>query len=413
MKSIFWKLGLICLIFVTSINNAGAQIKETGKEAADILRETMKAIGNLTAVEYEVQVNEERALFSYQGMKVQAKTKIIAAAGSPQRAVVRLQSLDGATYEMFTLNDKIMPYSAAGKIGVNDLSKAFKPLTGHPDLNVTSPMLIDQTFYAKIIEAGKIVYGGQEKIGDDLCDIIVQISSNTRGVYTDYYWISTRTKMPRARQTVSLTSRGSTLQPRRIITITKENPQITSDTFAYIPTEKDSVAPPKPAAETAESNAAASTSMEDRELTEWNGKPLPTLIGDDLSLKKTNFADVINKPTLITFWATWCGPCVKEMPSFQKMVEKYQGEFQVLAVGVMDLDRPDTINFIKKHPEYKFRFLLDPNWEQQNSPIRTTLGINALPTNILVDAKGKIVSAYRGERKESEWTQLIDKLVAK
>jgi hypothetical protein len=39
--------------------------------------------------------------------------------------------------------------------------------------------------------------------------------------------------------------------------------------------------------------------------------------------------------------------------------------------------------------------------------------IGALPINILVDANGKIISAYLGERKEAEWTELVDKLVAK
>jgi hypothetical protein len=40
-------------------------------------------------------------------------------------------------------------------------------------------------------------------------------------------------------------------------------------------------------------------------------------------------------------------------------------------------------------------------------------GIDGLPTNLLVDAKDKIVSAWLGERKESEWTQTVDKLVIK
>ncbi len=85
----------------------------------------------------------------------------------------------------------------------------------------------------------------------------------------------------------------------------------------------------------------------------------------------------------------------------------------MLAVAVMDINRPATVEFIKKRPEYKFTFQLDPNWEREDSPIRTALGINALPTNLLVDANGKIVSAWRGERKEAEWTELIDKLVTK
>jgi hypothetical protein len=87
--------------------------------------------------------------------------------------------------------------------------------------------------------------------------------------------------------------------------------------------------------------------------------------------------------------------------------------YTVLAVATMELDRPGSIAFVKKHPEYKFTFLFDPYGPDEASLIKKAIGITALPTNLLVDANGKIVSAYRGERKEAEWTEMIDKLVAK
>lgn len=403
------KLGLLSLIFIWAFNNAAGQSKEIGKDAAGILRETMKVLGNLTTVEYEVETNEERTLFSYKMAKVRAKTKILVAV-TPLRAVARLQAEDGATYEMLTLNDKIMKFSVAGSVGESDLSKGFKPLVAYGDFNNTWKLLLDRGFFAEIVESGRILYGGQESVGNELCNVIIHATSNPQRniIATNYYWISTKTNLPRAYQVLLMDKRGASLQSRRLITITKQDPPITPATFAYIPTEKDSVAPPMLTAKTDESETVA-----DRELTEWNGKPLPTLIADDLTLKKTNFVAAIDKPTLITFWATWCGPCLKEMPSFQKMLEKYQGKFQVLAIAVMDQNRASTVEFIKKHPEYKFTFLLDPDWERKDSPIKTALGINALPINLLADANGRIVSAYLGERKEAEWAELIDKLVKK
>ncbi len=413
MKNIFLRLGLLSMVFIVSVNNVAAQSKEAGKNPADILRETMKAIGNLSAVEYEVEVNEERTLFAYKGAKVRAKTKILAAV-SPLRAVARLQAEDGATYEMFTLNDKIMQFSVAGSVGESDLSKGFKPLVAYVDFKNSWQFLLDREFFAKIVESGKILYGGQENIGDDLCDIIVHVTSNPQANInaTNYYWISTKTNLPRAEQLLLMNKRGATLQPRRIITITKQNPPVTPATFAYKPTEKDSVVPLT--AKAAEPNPAKETAdVGDRELTELNGKQLPAMIADDVSFKKINFTEAINKPTLITFWATWCGPCLKEMPFFQKLVDKHKSKFQVLAVATMELDRPGSIAFVKKHPEYKFTFLFDPYGPDEASLIKKAIGITALPTNLLVDANGKIVSAYRGERKEAEWTEMIDKLVAK
>jgi len=213
-----------------------------------------------------------------------------------------------------------------------------------------------------------------------------------------------------------MNKRGKTLLPQSIITITKQNPAITPATFAYKPTEKDSVAPP-------ESKEDKKTVIGDRELTELNGKPLPALTVTDISFQKVKLNDIIDKPTLITLWATWCGPCLKEMPFFQKLIDKHKGKFQVLAVATSE-ENSASIGFIKKHPEYKFTFLLDPDadaeWNMPVNAVRKTsamkkaLGdIGALPINILVDANGKIISACLGERKEAEWTELVDKLVAK
>jgi hypothetical protein len=136
MKNIFLKIGLLAWVFIVSVGNATAQDKETSKDAAGVLRETIKAISNLSAVEYEVETSEERTLFAYKGAKVRAKTKILAAA-SPSRAVARLQAEYGATYEMFTLNNKIMQHSVAGKIGESHITKGVKPLVALGDFNNT------------------------------------------------------------------------------------------------------------------------------------------------------------------------------------------------------------------------------------------------------------------------------------
>jgi peroxiredoxin len=240
--------------------------------------------------------------------------------------------------------------------------------------------------------------------------VVIHVTSNQKqeSLSTNYYWISTTTKLPRARQTLSMNKRGKSLLPQSIITITNQNPQLTPATFAYKPTEKDSVAPP-------ESNDDGKTGgSADRELTNLIGKQLPALTVDNTSFQKVKLVDIINKPTLITLWATWCMPCLKEMTFFQKLVDKHQGKFQVVAVSTSEQNTSAAVGFIKKHPEYKFTFLLDPDAEREISVMKKALGgIDGLPTNLLVDAKGKIVSAWLGERKESEWEELVDKLVTK
>lgn len=380
----------------------------TNPSATDILRASMKALNNLSAIEYEVDSDEQRSLLSYKMTKVRAKTTITA--DSPTRALARLQGADGSTYETFVLNGNIMPYSAAGAAGENDLSKGFKPLTAYLDFVRTSRLLLDHEFFAKLIEEGRLLYGGQQSIGDDLCDVVVHVTSNpTQNIIdTNYYWISTKTNLPRARQSLSMTKRGKTLSPQLIINVTKQNLTITPAIFAYKPVGKDSVAPP----ESIDEGRTGGTG--DRELTNLIGKRLPALTANDNSFQKVKLNDIITKPTLITFWATWCGPCLKEMPYFQKLVDKHKGKFQVLAVATSEDDPRIPLEFIKKHPEYKFTFLFDPDAARKISLIKEALGnIDALPINLLVDGNGKIVSAYLGERKEAEWANLVDKLVTK
>jgi len=122
----------------------------TNPSAIDILRLSMKALSNLSSVEYEVTMDEERTLFSADRRKLRAKTKIIAA-NSPLRAIAKLQGEDGVTYETLVLNDKIMQFSSAGKIGENDISKGFKPLVAYGDLNNTWQLLLDQNYLANIM----------------------------------------------------------------------------------------------------------------------------------------------------------------------------------------------------------------------------------------------------------------------
>lgn len=379
--------------------------------APDVLRASIKALANLSAVEYEVQMNEDRSFYTSKVPKVRAKTKLIVA-NSPLRVVGKLEGEDGKVHETFVLNDKIMRYSAMGNIGESDISKGFKPLASYGDLRNTWELFLDRGYFAKAIEEGRILYAGQDSIDDDLCDVIIHVTSvpSKNIIVTNYYWISTTSNLPRAKQTLLSNQGQSSLNPRRVLKITKINPKLEPSVFAYVPTENDSVMPASPSV--AESSVKNPTDITDRALPEWTGKQLPPVIVENASRQNIKIADVINKPTLITFWATWCLPCLKEMPTFQKMVDKYQSKFQVLAVSTDD-DRNISQEFVKKHPEYKFVFLTDPDWQRESSRMKTQLGISALPTNLLVDSKGNIISAWQGERKETEWMRLIDKLITK
>ena len=67
------------------------------------------------------------------------------------------------------------------------------------------------------------------------------------------------------------------------------------------------------------------------------GKKLSaTLNVTDFSGKTSTLASHLGKPTFISFWASWCGPCLKEMPELNTVLGAHKGEFQVIAIAMGD-----------------------------------------------------------------------------
>lgn len=99
--------------------------------------------------------------------------------------------------------------------------------------------------------------------------------------------------------------------------------------------------------------------------------------------------DFRGRTVLLTFWASWCRPCRVELPELQELYSELAGEgFVLLTVNV------DTI------PEMGVRFLeqigVTVPVYRMNQRDLVALGINALPTNIVVDGDGRAVQVYRG-----------------
>src|SRR4051812_13358512 len=83
--------------------------------------------------------------------------------------------------------------------------------------------------------------------------------------------------------------------------------------------------------------AAAGSALAGFELKPWTGGPTPALALVDASGKKVDLADYRGKVVLVNFWATWCAPCVAELPSMQKLRDKLSiSGFEVLAVNYKD-----------------------------------------------------------------------------
>jgi cytochrome c biogenesis protein CcmG, thiol:disulfide interchange protein DsbE len=111
---------------------------------------------------------------------------------------------------------------------------------------------------------------------------------------------------------------------------------------------------------------------------------------NDLSGNPVHLADYRGKIVLLNFWATWCGPCLEEIPSFSRW-QKLYGPAGLQVIGVsMDDDEKPVQHFLQKTP------LGYPVVLGDTALAKLYGGVFGLPLTFLIDAHGKIVARYLG-----------------
>ena len=114
------------------------------------------------------------------------------------------------------------------------------------------------------------------------------------------------------------------------------------------------------------------------------GSSLPDFSVRDLQGREISSADLRGKVVLIDFWATWCQPCKKEMPGYQKLVDRYGARgFAVVGFKFDTMaDSEDPVHFAKRIGVH-YPLAVAPDELKQKFG-----GIEGLPTTMLYDRKG-------------------------
>ncbi|MBF0193074.1 MAG: TlpA family protein disulfide reductase [Magnetococcales bacterium] len=123
-------------------------------------------------------------------------------------------------------------------------------------------------------------------------------------------------------------------------------------------------------------------------------KKAPDLMLTDIDGKHHDITNYRGKVVLVNFWATWCPPCRSEMPSMQRVWDKFKDKgFVILAVDVGE-KADDIIPFAMEY-DLEFPIVLD-----NNDKTARAWKVRGMPTSFLVDKQGNIVYQALGGR---EW----------
>jgi peroxiredoxin len=121
------------------------------------------------------------------------------------------------------------------------------------------------------------------------------------------------------------------------------------------------------------------------------GRPAPDFTFSDLEGRKVSLSDFRGKVVLVNIWATWCPPCRDEMPSMQKLYERFKGKnFEILAVSIDGNAHEAVAPFVQKL-HLTFPVLLDPKGKTEG-----LYRITGVPESFIVDREGILVNKVIG-----------------
>lgn len=134
----------------------------------------------------------------------------------------------------------------------------------------------------------------------------------------------------------------------------------------------------------------------------WPKEPLPEqLVLASLSGQPASFSDVKGDLLIVNFWATWCPPCVREMPLLQDYATKE-------GVSVVLINQGETVpainQFLSTNQLYFQHLWLDPRQEALHH-----MNVRGLPTTLFYSREGYLLASHLGELSEKDLQSLLSK----
>lgn len=123
---------------------------------------------------------------------------------------------------------------------------------------------------------------------------------------------------------------------------------------------------------------------------------------------ETSLSDNFGKPIVVNFWATWCGPCVSELPYFNNLYEKYKGQVTFMMVNMTD-GYQETMEDVKKfmhENSYTFPVFYDTSYSASSA-----YSVSSIPMSLFIEADGTIENTHLGAMSEEVLENYIEDLL--
>jgi cytochrome c biogenesis protein CcmG, thiol:disulfide interchange protein DsbE len=109
------------------------------------------------------------------------------------------------------------------------------------------------------------------------------------------------------------------------------------------------------------------------------------------------------KPVVLNFFASWCGPCIREMPALQATCERYKD--RVHCVGITFNDRRKEANAVLERTGVTYPAAFDPS-----SDVANDYALRVMPTTFFIGADGNLIERKDGEISENQLQKVLDAL---
>jgi DsbE subfamily thiol:disulfide oxidoreductase len=124
-------------------------------------------------------------------------------------------------------------------------------------------------------------------------------------------------------------------------------------------------------------------------------RPAPALPTEVLQGPRVSVASLRGKPTLVNFWASWCGPCKREAPALADAQKQLGGDAHIVGVDWGD-NANNARSFIRTHG-WSYPVVRDAS-----DAVGTRYGIEGLPTTFVLDGQGRIVRKLIGPQSAAQ-----------